>query len=337
MRLLRAWFASAILALPTIAHADPQWGPSYGGTMGVPATRTVSTTSPLGGGGALSGDLTLTCTLCVTSTSTFTADNAILRADGVGRGAQSSGVRITDTSEATFPAGGSLVLHNLADETTNTEFMRLRWDANVARFDIAETGTGSNRTFLLTGAAGGTYEMNAGQRHIFYAGGAAGNAVVEAFGTLNANGYAQGGFLATNTVNQSGAASYDAFGADLTITACGSAGCNLFRGKTGGVERFRIDTSGAADVDSTITPAGTTGNQTINKPCGTANIAASGTSVAITNNLVTANTILDVDARTNDSTCRVANYVPAAGSVTINMTAACTAETSVGFCIDDRN
>lgn len=33
-------------------------------STGVPSTRTVSTTSPLGGGGALSGDLTLTCTTC---------------------------------------------------------------------------------------------------------------------------------------------------------------------------------------------------------------------------------------------------------------------------------
>ena len=35
--------------------------------------------------------------------------------------------------------------------------------------------------------------------------------------------------------------------------------------------------------------------------------------------------------RTNDATCHVANYVPGAGSLVFNMTAACTGETSVGF------
>jgi len=39
----------------------------YGITDAVTTARTVSTTSPLGGGGALSGNLTLTCTTCLTA------------------------------------------------------------------------------------------------------------------------------------------------------------------------------------------------------------------------------------------------------------------------------
>jgi hypothetical protein len=46
----------------------------YGITDGVSTSRTISTTSPLGGGGALSGNLTLTCTLCLTTSSTFAGD-----------------------------------------------------------------------------------------------------------------------------------------------------------------------------------------------------------------------------------------------------------------------
>lgn len=86
-------------------------------------------------------------------------------------------------------------------------------------------------------------------------------------------------------------------------------------------------------VDRTITAGGTTGNQTINKIGGTVNVAAASSSLTVTNSLVTANSIISVVARTNDSTCSVKNYVPAAGSFVINMTAACNAETSVGFLV----
>jgi tail-like repeat protein len=86
-------------------------------------------------------------------------------------------------------------------------------------------------------------------------------------------------------------------------------------------------------VDQTITTAGTTGNVTINKAAGTANVAASASSLVVTNSLVTTNSTIHAMARTNDSTCSVKSVVPAAGSFTINMTASCTAETSVGFLV----
>lgn len=86
-------------------------------------------------------------------------------------------------------------------------------------------------------------------------------------------------------------------------------------------------------LDRTITAAGTTGNQTINDMAGTVNFAAAATALTVTNALVTTSSIIVVTARTNDATCTVKNYVPAAGSFVINMTAACTAETSVGFVV----
>lgn len=84
-------------------------------------------------------------------------------------------------------------------------------------------------------------------------------------------------------------------------------------------------------VDATNTAAGTTGNQTINKAAGTVNVAAAGTAVTVTNSLVTANSLVFTTLRTNDATCRMGSTVPAAGSFTINLTAACTAEVSIGF------
>lgn len=87
----------------------------------------------------------------------------------------------------------------------------------------------------------------------------------------------------------------------------------------------------AYDLDITITAGGTTGNRTINKVGGTVNFAAAATAITVTDSLVDTSTIIFAIARTNDSTCSVKNVVPAAGSFVINMTAACNAETSVGF------
>lgn len=81
----------------------------------------------------------------------------------------------------------------------------------------------------------------------------------------------------------------------------------------------------------TITAGGTTGNQTINLISGTVNFAAAATAITVTNNTVTTSSIVYAMARTNDTTCSVKNVVPAAGSFVINMTAACNAETSVGW------
>lgn len=95
-------------------------------------------------------------------------------------------------------------------------------------------------------------------------------------------------------------------------------------------ERLRISNIGALITPSTITAVGTTGNQTINKPCGRVNIAAAGTTVTVTNSLVTANSIILVVPATNDTTARITNVVPAAGSFVIN-TVAVTAETAFNF------
>lgn len=96
-------------------------------------------------------------------------------------------------------------------------------------------------------------------------------------------------------------------------------------------ERMRISPKGAIVFPSTNTATGTTGNQTINKPSGSVNIAASGTTVTVTNSLVTSSSLVFAVVRTNDSTALIKNVVPGSGSFVINMNAAVTAETSIGF------
>ena len=100
---------------------------------------------------------------------------------------------------------------------------------------------------------------------------------------------------------------------------------------------YKLDVNGTARIQSSLnmnptnTATGTTGNQTINKPSGTVNIAAAGTTVTVTNSLVTASSIVFAVIRTNDATATIKNVVPSAGSFTINLNAATTAETSIGF------
>lgn len=94
-----------------------------------------------------------------------------------------------------------------------------------------------------------------------------------------------------------------------------------------------IVSAGKQTYDATNTAAGTTGAQTINKPSGTVNFAAAATSLVVTNSLCTTSSIVFATIRTNDATATIKNVVPAAGSFTITLGAAATAETSVGFFI----
>lgn len=84
-------------------------------------------------------------------------------------------------------------------------------------------------------------------------------------------------------------------------------------------------------VTKTVTAGGTTGNQTINKMAGTVNIATAGTTVTVTNSLVSATSIVFAVVRTNDGTATIKNVVPGSGSFVITLTAGATAETSIGF------
>lgn len=86
-------------------------------------------------------------------------------------------------------------------------------------------------------------------------------------------------------------------------------------------------------VDQTITAGGTTGNQTIDKAAGTVNIAAGNSAVTVTNNLVSTSSLVFAVIRTNDATATIKNVVPASGSFVINLTAAATAEISIGFLV----
>lgn len=93
----------------------------------------------------------------------------------------------------------------------------------------------------------------------------------------------------------------------------------------------RVTLTGILNAPKTITAAGTTGAQTINKIAGSVNFAAAATSLVVTNNLVNANSLILCTVGTNDTTMKSCSAVAAAGSFTIFSNAAATAETRVNF------
>lgn len=102
---------------------------------------------------------------------------------------------------------------------------------------------------------------------------------------------------------------------------------------SGNVEAANLSLAGSLVLDSTITPPLTVGDQTINTATGTVNFAALATTLTVTNSLVTADSIVLAVVRTNDATAAIKNVEPTAGAFTINLAAAATAETSVGFVV----
>lgn len=81
--------------------------------------------------------------------------------------------------------------------------------------------------------------------------------------------------------------------------------------------------------DRTVTASGTTGAQTINKAAFAVNFAASATSLVVTNSLVTTSTMFLCTVQGNDSTMKSISAVPASGSVTLYPNSAPSAETRV--------
>lgn len=123
-----------------------------------------------------------------------------------------------------------------------------------------------------------------------------------------------------------------------TNTGLFSAGADILGVSAGGQAVLTVSATSATfqgklAVPSTITPGGTTGNQTINLPSGSVNVPTAGTSVTVTNSTVLATSLVFAQAMTNDTTCYVKDTEVSAGSFVIRMTGACAAETKVGFIV----
>lgn len=96
---------------------------------------------------------------------------------------------------------------------------------------------------------------------------------------------------------------------------------------------FSIGKNADIKIRRTITPAATTGAQTIDRPSGTVNFAIGATTLVVTNNLVTTDSIIFTAKRTADPSVFIEQVVAGAGSFTITLSAAPTVEISVGFLV----
>lgn len=96
-----------------------------------------------------------------------------------------------------------------------------------------------------------------------------------------------------------------------------------------GTDARTVALPGAVAVGSTNTA--TVGPVTIDRAAGRVNIAASAASLVVTNSLVNTDSHVLAVISQNDATAQIKNIVPDAGSFTINLASAATADTSVDF------
>lgn len=144
----------------------------------------------------------------------------------------------------------------------------------------------------------------------------------ETFNPISGNG-SYNSLTLGNTINQTGSATGITRGLYVNPTLTAAADFRAIE-----------ITAGRIVVPSTITATGTTGNQTINKISGKVNAALSSASMAsliVTNNLVTASSIVFCQMGTNDSAARVTSVVEGAGFFTINYIPSTTLEIVIKF------
>lgn len=91
------------------------------------------------------------------------------------------------------------------------------------------------------------------------------------------------------------------------------------QGELVGNNNLSTDGSGHIFMDQTITPIGTTGNQTINKAFGVVNIASGQGSVIVTDSLVTPSSSVFAMKQASDGLTYVTNVVVSSGTFTINL------------------
>jgi hypothetical protein len=138
-----------------------------------------------------------------------------------------------------------------------------------------------------------------------------------------------GGFSPTNVAS----VSYTSGTINDTTSVTYISGSDLyFNNDTGFPIALTRGTHPISDfMSGTQTAIGVNGNTTINKYCGTVNIASGSTSVVVTNNLVAASgSLVQAWNHNNGSNAEVISCSPAAGSFTIRTTG-CSAATAFAF------
>ncbi|MFT3704623.1 MAG: hypothetical protein QM802_19820 [Agriterribacter sp.] len=237
---------------------------------------------------------------------------------------------------------GGHLFYNTSDQITNYERLRMYWSSNVYTITTENGGSGVNRSIRFIGNSR-SYTVGGSNAFFEFGAGSTGTTTPSAAvsGTRSNSSGAASDFLIGTTINQTSTASYKGLWISPLLTAVGSGGGLLIDAGTNTsalaagthTSKFGVNTNGKILLYATNTAGGTTGNQTINRPSGTVNIAASGTSVTVTNSEVTTSSIIYAVIRTADATAWIKSVVPSSGSFVITLGAAATAETSIGFIV----
>lgn len=258
---------------------------------------------------------------------------------------------LTESPAGTVKFGGLATTNTIANLNTfrlgiDSGNVVIMGKSNLSRSDtLFEVGTGDGNIYLRVSARDNIVYMDqfSGGGGIFLQTGAATNILNGGLLDFLSNGF-MGSFQQKLRYVRQYPVTSDSTGIMLTndTIAANHADSILynpfvikFRSTVDNLERnkFFINGAGKATFSAVNTAGGTTGDQTINEPSGTVNIAATGTSVVVTNRLCTTASIVLAVVRSNDGTAVIKNVVPGSGSFVIHLTAAATAETSIGFLV----
>lgn len=235
-------------------------------------------------------------------------------------------------------SGGTLTLDGdlVADTVTATSFTATA-SSGVTAIQLTAGAklcldTGSTGCFLdngsyiaLTGSKGlyvpGVYSTSAISANSIYVNGGAISAwITEGSLKLRGNESSDGAAVAVKSGNVN------------SLTTSGDQ-IHAFYSDAFSTKVSYVDKDGIYGMDGTD-ESGTPGAATINKASGLVAVAAGASSVVVNNSLVAgaSTTPVVAVAQAADATCtQIANVVPASGSFTINMNAACTGNTAVYF------
>lgn len=267
----------------------------------------------------------------------FNAGTLVLQmqpADATHPGAVTTGTQTiagAKTLSGGITLGASGITFN--DATTQTTAAAA---PTIAAFGSSPTANGAtiSGSAITLQPADGTHPgaISTGAQTIAGAKTFSGTVTGSGFFTANTAGYGFGGSSGSTQ-------GFWASGSNTLMTWAG-AGNHAEIQSNGGVVGARFNSTGidlTANTDAEVTMAatdssGTPGAATVNKPSGQAAIAAAAGSVVITNSLAKTTSVITATLQATDTTCvAIKNVIPASGSFTINVNAACTGNTKVGW------
>lgn len=260
---------------------------------------------------------------------------------------------------------GGLMMYQSVDQTTN--YNRLHIYSGVAGHyilnEVGGTGNCCKNLYLNSTSALVTYNGGMTNTSMTSSGTVTGPNIIGAemrwdntraaagtnntmrinnFTSYNASSGQVTGVFIGASVTQTSTAGFTALRIGTTNSTIGSGTYNLIEAGThsntsnSGTQTnvFTVSYAGKITLDATNTAAATTGDQTINKPSGSVNFAASATSLVVTNSLATTSSHIFLTVETNDASNFSVRAVPASGSFTIHIVGtAPAAETKVAFLV----